>query len=358
MLKLPVGLPSDYRSVCLLARPHFSHADDKLGRDQDYLKLIYKINKKLIVNAGASGGMPNLIRPAIGSIFKLATYLDLEKMKKYFMPLYKERMEYLKYDRDDPNNEEPQDHLQMMLRYAQRERPDELHDAGNIMRRLAAQNFGSVHNTQMQVVNLILNVLGSDAEFNTIAVLRDEIERVLGSDNSDLWTKAKVSQLSRADSVSRETLRLGAFGGRANFRKIMVDGITTPDGYHLPRGTVTSFLSQPAHVDPETTEDPMKFDPFRFSRVREIAAANDEKVVPKTMVTTGPDFMAFGHGKHACPGRFLIDFELKMIMAYVLKNYDIRFPESYGGKRPPNTWVAEAVFPPDGAKIQVKRRKV
>lgn len=301
--------------------------------------------------------MPRTLQPVVGMLYNISTNLGLNKMKKWFVPIYKERLEALKYDRDDPSHEEPQDVFQMMMRFAQKERTDELHDLGTMLRRLAANNFGSMHQTQIQVTNLILNVLGSDAEFNTIATLREEIERVLGSDDSDFWTKAKVSQLTRCDSFCRETLRLYSFGGRANFRKVMIDDLTTPDGYALPKGTVTSFLSQPAHLDADQIEDPAKFDPFRFSRLRELAATKDEKVAPVSMVTTGPDFLVFGHGKHACPGRFLIDFELKMILAYVLRNYDLKFPEQYDGERPANVWVAEAVFPPDGVKVLVKRRE-
>lgn len=314
------------------------------------------LNQKFIINAGFTGAMPKVLQPIVGRLLNIPTWFRLQRMKKWFIPLYKERLETLKYDRDDPNHKEAQDQIQMMLRYAQKDRQHELYDTETILRRLAANNFGSMHQTQIQVTNLLLNVLGSDTEFNTIATLREEIERVLGSDDSDFWTKAKVSQLTRCDSFCRETLRLYTFGGRANFRKVMVDDLRTPDGYHLPKGTVTSFLSQPAHLDGDNFDDPAKFDPWRFSRLREMAASKDEKVPPVTFVTTGPEFMVFGHGKHACPGRFLIDFELKMILAYVLRNYDIKFPKEYNGERPANVWVAEAVFPPDGVKVLVKRR--
>ncbi|CAM1504814.1 Fc.00g024050.m01.CDS01 [Cosmosporella sp. VM-42] len=329
-----------------------------LCRDKEYLQTALSINQRLIMNAGVTGACPHFLRPVVGRIFEFSVLTYLKKMKKWFLPLYKQRLETLKHDRDDPNYEEPQDQLQMMLRFAEKERPHELHDEELILRRLAANNFGSMHQTALQVTNLILNVLGSDAEFNTIAVLRDEIDRVISSDESELWTKAKVSQMTRSDSIGRETLRLQSFGGRAIFRKVMTNDFKTQEGYHIPRGSILSFLSQPAHLDAENVEDPLKFDPFRFSRIREIAATKDEKVPPVSLVSTGPDFLPFGHGKHACPGRFLIDFELKMILAYVLRNYDIEFPESYNGQRPPNYWLTEAVFPPNGAKVRVKRRVV
>ncbi|KAJ8132212.1 hypothetical protein O1611_g1406 [Lasiodiplodia mahajangana] len=64
-----------------------------------------------------------------------------------------------------------------------------------------------------------------------------------------------------------------------------------------------------------------------------------------------------GHGKHACPGRFLVDFELKMIIAYVLMNYDVEFPPEYKGKRPQNHWLTDACFPPEDVRIRVRRKE-
>ncbi|KAI8654609.1 hypothetical protein NCS57_01207500 [Fusarium keratoplasticum] len=321
-----------------------------LCRNKDYLKTSLKINDLLILNAGLTGGLPLVLQPIVGTLLSIPTGIQFRKLKKWFVPLWKGRMEA------DPSVPEPQDHLQMMLRYGQRERPDEINDMDVMTGRLIAHNFGSMHQTQIQVTNLILNVLGSDAEFNTIAVLRDEIDRILGPDEDAQWTKALVNQMTRADSLCRETLRLGAFGGRANFRKVMTSDFTTEDGIPLPKGLMISFLGQPAQTDEETMEDPLKFDPFRFSRMRELAVSRDEKVPLVSMVSTSPEFLPFGHGKHACPGRFLIDFELKMILAYMLRNYDIAFPKEYEGKRPPNVWMAEAVLPPEGVRIRIRRR--
>ncbi len=136
----------------------------------------------------------------------------------------------------------------------------------------------------------------------------------------------------------------------------MTSSCRLPTGQHLPKGTVISFLGRPAQVDPELLEDAAKFDPFRFSRMREMAQSRNENIPAVSLVTTSAEFLLFGHGKHACPGRFLVEFELKMILAYVLQNYHLTFPPDYEEKRPANIWLAEAVMPPPGARIRVKRR--
>ncbi|KAK2009715.1 cytochrome P450 [Colletotrichum eremochloae] len=327
-----------------------------LCRNEEYLSLSFDIVNRLIMNAGTTGGSPRVLRPVVGTLINLTLHGKVNKLKRMFEPVWKKRLETLKYDRDDPNHVEPQDHMQMMARFAKEHRPEEFNNIDMMTRRLIAANFGSMHQTSIQVTNMLLNILGSDSEFNTIATLRDEVNRVLYADGNDDWTKAKVSKMIKADSAARETLRLNSFGGRAIFRQVMVDGFKTPDGYHLPKGTMISFLGQPAHTDSELLEDPLKYDPFRFSRIREDAAAKNEKTPPVSFVTTSPEFLPFGHGKHACPGRFLIDFELKMIIAYVLGHYDVEFPPEYNGKRPENYWLTEACFPPDGARIRIKRK--
>ncbi|KAH7179276.1 cytochrome P450 [Fusarium flagelliforme] len=325
-----------------------------LCRNKEYLQNVLDTDELFILNAGLTGGMPRILSPITGTLFGWLVESKVKQFKKWVVPLLKER-----FDKAQNHQEEPQedDILQMMVRYALKERPDEVGNWDLLARRIVASNFGSVHNTQLSVINLLLNVLGSDAEYNTISVLREEMDRILGSDDTSGWTKSAIQSMTRADSVSRESIRLNSFGSRAIFRKVMTPDFKTQDGYHLPQGTLTNFISYPAMTDETQYEDALKYDPFRFSRARELAVSQGEKAPPVTFVTTSPEFLAFGHGKHACPGRFLVDFELKMILAYIVKNYDIKFPDEYEGKRPPNFWIAEANSPPSGVKIEVKRRE-
>ncbi|KAG5744606.1 hypothetical protein H9Q72_013009 [Fusarium xylarioides] len=325
-----------------------------LCRNKEYLQLALEMNDLFIMNAGLTGGLTGILQPITGTLFGQIIKTKVNKMKKWIIPLLRHRFDRINNHPDEP---QPQDQVQMMINYALRHRQHEVNDMESLARRVVAQNFVSIHNTQIQVVNLILNVLGSDAEFNTIATLRDEMDRILGTDDSVNWTKSGIQAMTRADSVARESIRLCSFGGRAVFRKVMVDDFKTEDGHHVPKGSIISFIGHPEQTDNELYEDGLKYDPFRFSRVRETAANRDEKAPPVTFVTTSPEFLTFGHGKHACPGRFLIDFEMKMILAYALRNYDIKFADEYEGKRPPNYWIAEANNPPSGVQIMVKRRE-
>lgn len=45
------------------------------------------------------------------------------------------------------------------------------------------------------------------------------------------------------------------------------------------------------------------------------------------LVSTTPEHMGFGHGVHACPGRFFAANEVKIALIFILLNYDWKLPE-------------------------------
>jgi cytochrome P450 len=332
-----------------------------IGRDEKYLDRNLAFPDWFVLSAALVGALPPLLRPVLGRLISIPLRLAIRNLKASFRPLFEQRVQTL----SQPKLEDPPDHLQMMLRFAQMERPQDF-NLDDMTMRLGMANFGSSHQTSIMATNLIFNILESDKEYNTIAFLREEADRCLAA-SGGVWTKAAVAQMVRADSTSRETMRINAFGNRSLMRKVMVDNLYTEDGILLPKGAMVSVLAHPAQCDGDIYDEPLKFDPFRFSRMREQASGTatpegeNGEVKTKdgslTAVSTGPQMLIFGHGRHACPGRFLLDFELKMILTYLFANYDVELLPEYNGKRPATKWVAEAMMPPSAGKIRVRRRR-
>jgi cytochrome P450 len=264
----------------------------------------------------------------------------------------------------------------MMLRYAAANCPSEL-NLTNFTARLSVSNTGSFHQASMAITNTLFNILDSDAEYSTINALREEAAAAL-SEHNGVWTKATAAQMTKMDSVCRETLRLHAFANRAVFKRVVADSLVTEDGITLPKGAMLSLLAQPAQTDPDVFEAPMTFDPFRFSRAREsettAAVANSESAIPsivsdsdKTsssgppphppgklpLISTSAINLPFAHGRHACPGRFIVDFEMKIMLAYLLMHYDIVVVKR---DKPWREWAAEASMLVKGGKVSVRRR--
>ena len=71
------------------------------------------------------------------------------------------------------------------------------------------------------------------------------------------------------------------------------------------------------------------------------------------MVNISPEFLAFGHGKHACPGRLFAANVLMLLLASLILRYDIKPFDM----RPPNIEVGETLLPDSKVKILVRRRK-
>uniref|UniRef100_A0A0W0GF56 Cytochrome p450 n=1 Tax=Moniliophthora roreri TaxID=221103 RepID=A0A0W0GF56_MONRR len=72
------------------------------------------------------------------------------------------------------------------------------------------------------------------------------------------------------------------------------------------------------------------------------------------MTGTSDTFLAFGSGRHLCPGRFFASLELKIFMAYLVLNYDVKMARE--GMRPPNEWLGPMSEPSTKARVLFRRR--
>ena len=105
--------------------------------------------------------------------------------------------------------------------------------------------------------------------------------------------------------------------------------IRLPSGFQIPKGTRLGVSSRGSR-DPNVFPNPDTFDPYRFVRLRE--QPGQENVWQLT--TTRPEQIAFGHGLHACPGRFLAANEVKIALCHLLMKHDWRLNNSTGSIKP------------------------
>ncbi|KAF6523027.1 hypothetical protein HZS61_014555 [Fusarium oxysporum f. sp. conglutinans] len=316
-----------------------------LCRDKGYLKDSLAFADLFILNSGLLIYTPSLLKPLIGLLVTLPTRYRRWKIQKHIQPLYEERTKRLLNPGLYEKGEEPTDNLQMMMRYAISKHGKQVAPS-QISDRLCLANLASFHQTAVAISNVLINIAASDAEFSTIAVIRKEMADVLAESNG-VFDKASVFKMIQTDSILRESMRTHGFGNRAMIRKVVAPGgLKTPDGHTLPNGSTMSILSYPVHQDPDIYEHPEKFYPFRFSKVR---TGPDGKDANPTLsfVSTSSTYLPFGHGKHACPGRFLVDFEMKMILYHVLNRFDIELLPEHNGVRPEKRLV---VTSPEGLK--------
>ena len=128
----------------------------------------------------------------------------------------------------------------------------------------------------------------------------------------------------------------------------MLNDFTFSDGTTIPRGAVVSVSAHNAHSNDKVYEDPLRFDGFRFSRMREGSA---KKV---GMVSSSQDHLSFGHERHVCPGRHFAACELKLMFAHIVMTYDVKLEVE--GVRPPDMWVMTSCIPNPNANVLFRKR--
>lgn len=87
-----------------------------------------------------------------------------------------------------------------------------------------------------------------------------------------------------------------------NMSRVTLAEATIANGTVLPQGTVVALAPRATHYNADIYDQPDVFDPFRFSKLRQTAGGIDSK---HAFTALSNDYLLFGVGRHACPGRFL-----------------------------------------------------
>ncbi|KAJ3575987.1 hypothetical protein NP233_g741 [Leucocoprinus birnbaumii] len=169
-----------------------------------------------------------------------------------------------------------------------------------------------------------------------------------------VWTKASVDRMHKIDSFLKETMRLDTNALSPFFPTLTMSRkcrrpITFSDGTTVPHGALLFVGSQLLHTDSRYYRNPKVFEPLRFippqrtsssplispasssesqSSLSSWASSSSATLLPVslTLPATSSKFLAWGHGKHACPGRFFAASVMKVMLAQFILEFDIRPP--------------------------------
>lgn len=135
---------------------------------------------------------------------------------------------------------------------------------------------------------------------------------------------------------------------------------TFSDGTVIPRG---ALIFTAAQTNPSIHPNPDLFDGFRFSNLEKEQKGNDPRPlitanlggsVRFKLVTTTPDYLVWGYGRHACSGRFFAALLLKLVLAHVVLRYDVKFEN---GGRPEDVIVGFNRLPNPHGKVLLRKRR-
>ncbi|OJD28711.1 cytochrome p450 [Diplodia corticola] len=324
--------PAVLRIVALLSGRVF--VGQALSRNDEFLNCIVMYTIDSFSASTRLYGVHPLLRPLARFFMPELRRVrgHLATMKRLVKPLVEER---LRKGADAPND---------MVSWNLEHSPSALRTNVDYqaLQQLQA-SFAAVHTTALLLTNIIFD-LAARPEY--IQPLREEVQMAFGTDGGVI-TKAAMSKLVKMDSFMAEVQRFNP-PGIMTFNRAITGPVTLSSGLHLPKGTWLAAPSSQIAMDPDIWDNPTKFDGFRFERLRQRQGASGRY----QFVSTGPDMLLFGYGNQACPGRFFVSNEIKLILATLLLEYELKLP----GDRP-DTIINDVSVRPDSQKEVLIRRR-
>lgn len=343
-----------------------------LCRNDDYLSMTVKFATDVAINGMIINVLPRILKPVLGRLLTITNRIHYYKARRHLMPHIEQRLAaYNKAEKKSPHN----DFITWIIEDAIKHGDARGLDPKVISFRIIDVNFAAIHTSSFTSTNALLDICscppGSDGT-TVLSLLREEVMRVYTEEQS-WWTKSGLERLVRLDSAIRESMRHTGIFYRGTMRKVV-----DPNGYqatpeiHIPPGVNVGTSAYSIHHDEAFYHDPHQYNPFRFSEPREAAAAEAAKAdessaangkehlegaVAKDKTSslnqTTETFLGWGHGRKACPGRYFATDVMRLMIAAMIKGYEIE-PLN---PRPNNKWMLNTVMPPAGAKLRVRRRR-
>ncbi|KAI0451879.1 cytochrome P450 [Xylaria acuta] len=202
--------------------------------------------------------------------------------------------------------------------------------------------MAAIHTTTESVCRALLDLC---AHPEILQQLRDEIVEVVGREG---WAKTTLYKLRLMDSFLKESHRVTPLS-IMSMNRYVEKPVTLSDGTALPKGARLAVVGDWAN--PAIYPEPERFDASRFvKKRREPGQENGWQ-----FVTTSASHLGFGHGEHACPGRFFASNEIKIILCHLLVKYDWRFVPDVPEPEPRIFDSTQSVRA--DTQIQARRRK-
>ncbi|KAK3321311.1 putative cytochrome P450 monooxygenase [Cercophora scortea] len=175
-------------------------------------------------------------------------------------------------------------------------------------------SLAAIHTTTDLVCQTLTELV---RHLSIIPTLRSEITTCLRDGG---WKKTSLYNMKLLDSVIKETQRMKPIS-LVSMNRVALTTLELSDGTVIPKNSLLN-VSMHKMWDPKVHADPATWDGYRFLRMRETPGHEHQA----QLVSTGPEHLAFGHGQHACPGRFFAANEVKIALVQLLLKYDFRLP--------------------------------
>ncbi|KAH6967583.1 cytochrome P450 [Ilyonectria sp. MPI-CAGE-AT-0026] len=320
-----------------------------LARDSEFQDLSIDYTNIMFGGANAIRNYPEILKP-IMMWWKTDIYKAQALARKHLVPILNYRIaEEDRYiamgEQDKWQKIKPDDTIQWVLDVT----PPSERRADRLVYRMLHINIAAVHTSSTTFLSSFLCLATMPDVQNE---LRQEIVEVFRREGG--WTKQALTHLAKLDSFIVESLRLCVMSA-LKMGRVTVKDWQFSDGTKVPKGVKIFCNHYPLVMDESFVKRPTEFDPWRMYKKRQ----EEGQSTQHQFIMTSETNLTFGHGKHACPGRFFASNELKTLMAQMLMAYDFRVANIPGGLEEiiRGTWYNMDRITPQHAIVEFKDRK-
>ncbi|KAJ3544215.1 hypothetical protein NM208_g3174 [Fusarium decemcellulare] len=193
-------------------------------------------------------------------------------------------------------------------------------------------NLSAEEHLSMQITLFIAGVHTSaasstqamfDAAVNPdcIKEVRNEVKELHEKCGGDL-ARQDLGQLVKLDSFIKEVLRFSS-PDLATFVRKSSREVVLSNGFRIPKGAKLEVATGAIGMDSDVYDNPQAFDGLRFWKMRQLK----DKAVKHQFTSISISDLDWGYGRHACPGRYMADITIKLLLIEILLHYEFKNPE-------------------------------
>lgn len=183
---------------------------------------------------------------------------------------------------------------------------------------------GALHTTSQLLNQTLLDLAyAGNTNHSIVEQVREEYRDSTGLTEGRI-VPPTLPKMRILESCIKETQRLKP-QTMTNLDRLAMKPVVLPDGLPLPRGTMISVNQSTMWSTQTWGHDAATWKPTRWLETGgggEVLNLSHSK-----LMNSSERHFAFGKGRFICPGRFLVNGELKIAIALILDGWDVRLSE-------------------------------
>ncbi|CAN9083366.1 unnamed protein product [Alternaria alternata] len=321
---------------------HFIVGPD-LCKNEAWLQASIKYTETAIPTGIILRLFPNFLHPFIVHLLPVRWGAKhcVREARRLIVPLVERRR---KEQAESPQGYvKPNDFVQWMMDLAKTENES---DPANIAHRALIMSQASIPPAALTATQVLYDLC---AYPEYIQPILEEAFAAIKEDGE--LSQKTLFRMRKLDSFMKESQRVNP-PQLLSFQRYAAKSLTLSDGTHIPKGTQVCVAASSISADPQIVHDPERFDGWRYYYKRLVPGEENRH----QFSSIDTEWLHFGYGPHACPGRFFTANEVKMIVIHFLTKYELAFRPGEG--RPKNQVHDELVFPDLAARILIREKRI